>query len=486
MRKGLFALPVTLAALLLGAGQAAANGPPASQTAGQAASNSQSATSSASSTQNHPTNINAPVSILSNVTNGAVTQGNNSTATSTAVNKNNTDQSSTQDPTGYSGTQTAGQAASNDQAATSSASSTQTHPTNINVPVSVLSTVTNGAVTQNNNSTATSKASNKNDTDQTSTQSQTGGGSGYLGTQAAGQEAQNWQDAHSQASSDQTDPTNINAPVSILSNVTNGPVDQNNNSTATSKASNKNDTDQTSTQSQTGGGSGYLGTQAAGQEAQNWQDAHSQASSDQTDPTNINAPVSILSNVTNGPVDQNNNSTATSKASNKNDTDQSSTQSQTGGGLPWLLGIQAAGQLAQSVQTADSSASSTQSDPTNVNAPVSTLSNVTNGPVDQNNNSTATSKASNKNDTDQSSTQSQTGGGLPWLLGIQAAGQEAQNWQDAHSEATSDQTDPTNVNAPASTLSDVINGAVDQNNNSTATSKARNKNDTDQSSDQSQ
>ena len=273
--------------------------------------------------------------------------------------------------------------------------------------------------------------------------------------------------------------------MSILSNVTNGPVDQNNNSTATSKASNKNEHRSVVHPRPERWREWLLGIQAAGQQAQSWQDAQSQATSDQTHPTNINAPVSILSSVTNGAVDQSNNSTATSKASNKNDTDQSSTQSQSGGGSPWLLGIQAAGQLAQSGQMADSSASSTQSDPTNVNAPVSILSSVTNGSVDQSNNSTATSKASNKNDTNQSSTQSQ-GGGSPWLLGIQAAGQEAQNWQDAGSEATSDQTDATNVNAPDSILSCVLNGAVSQGNNSTATSKARNKNDTDQSSDQSQ
>src|SRR4051794_30549040 len=155
-------LALTAGLLLLGAGPAAAGTPLAGQDAGQSADSQQSATSSATSTQYHPTNDNISVRVLSSGNDGDVTQSNNSTARSFAGNLNNTAQTVTQDPSGASPGQDAGQSASNGQSANSSATSTQDHPSNRNISVRVLSGGDNGAVDQSNDSTARSFAGNKN------------------------------------------------------------------------------------------------------------------------------------------------------------------------------------------------------------------------------------------------------------------------------------------------------------------------------------
>jgi hypothetical protein len=498
------------------------------QAAGQAASNAQAAQSNATSTQVKPKNTNISVRIDSPGDGGSVDQTNSSAAKSAAVNANDTTQSAEQAQAGGSccsgtsgGTQTAGQAADNDQTARSSATATQKHPTNTNIAVRIHSPGKDGDVTQTNSSEAASLAANANATDWSVAQQQ-GGGSCCAGstTQAAGQSAGSEQSAASTATSTQVKPTNTNTPVRIGSPGDSGSVTQTNASHAASAALNANDTDQSAAQQQAGDGG--TGVQAVGQSAANAQQAASAATSHQTGASNTNAPVRIGSSGNDGSVTQTNASVAKSIAANHNDTDQTAIQQQAGGCCtsshggtydppkdgsydspkngssdspkdgPYDkrgdcchggTGVQAIGQKVANEQSAQSTAESNQSGASNTNAPVRIGSSGGSGSVEQNNASLAASAALNANATTQGATQQQAGG-----LGtaVQAIGQKAVSAQSAVSSATSTQYKPSNSNTPVRIGSSGDDGSVTQTNASLAKSIAANLNATDQTATQQQ
>jgi hypothetical protein len=144
---------------------------------------------------------------------------------------------------------------------------------------------------------------------------------------------------------------------------------------------------------------------------------------------------------------------------------------------------QVAEQVAGNSQSAESNATSTQINPTNQNISVRVLSPGDNGSVTQSNSSSAESFAGNSNDTDQTVSQDQSGaGGTP----IQEAAQLADNEQWAGSEATSVQYNPKNQNISVRVLSPGDDGDVNQSNTSEAKSGAFNKNELDQTIDQTQ
>jgi hypothetical protein len=397
--------------------------------------------------------------------------------------------------------QAVGQQAASTQSANSAATSTQTNPTNNAISVAILSPgASSGPVSQANNSTASSAAANTNATTQNAGQ---GAGAGAGAAQQAVQVAANAQAAASSAASTQKNPTNNAIHVAILSpHSSSGPVSQANNSSASSAAKNTNTTDQTANQAAGGGGGGGGGggaVQAAGQEAYSGQTANSSATSTQDHPTNNAIHVAILSpHSSSGPVSQSNNSSADSTATNSNTTTQNADQSagaakmvekaapRTTDGCascapyerpkdgceachPSIPGVQGIGQLASNEQSANSSATSTQTNPSNTALALSILSpGASSGPVSQANNSTAYSTADNTNSTRQDARQALGFGG-----GVQAIGQAALNGQLAGSSATSDQWCPTNF-----ALSGGGSGPVSQANNSSADSTAKNDNTT--------
>jgi hypothetical protein len=510
------------------------SGGSAVQYADQKAGNRQDATSDATSHQIGASNANYPVRIGSPGDGGSVTQINASGALSAAGNKNETNQTATQDAGGaivkqaplsdgcsdkcgkpsYDGCGTCGggggpvvqdakQKAYNDQTAGSSAESTQCCAQNTNAPVRIKSYGDDGDVKQANLSGAISVAGNKNETTQNATQD-TGsapvemvgickGGCGGHGdggpvVQQADQYASNDQSAHSTADSTQTGASNNNAPVRIGSPGGGGSVTQLNGSLAASAAGNENSTDQSADQS-AGGSGGGVTVQALGQKALNGQQADSHATSEQDGASNDNSPVRIKSAGGDGDVTQANLSGAFSVAGNSNDTTQSVSQD-AGSGLP-VLGplareggcgscggdgatVQAAGQWASSRQSADSSADSTQKGACNTNSPVRIKSKGDDGDVKQINASAAKSAAGNDNQTTQSADQAAGWGGV----NVQALGQKAWNGQGAHSDATSQQYDPSNANAPVRQYSPGGGGSVLQANASLALSAAGNRNST--------
>jgi hypothetical protein len=316
------------------------------QGVGQQAGNEQTASSTATSTQTNPSNQAINVSILSPGSggSGAVNQSNNSHATSNAGNGNTTTQTAPQSGGGGGGgVSGVGQLADNQQTAGSTATSTQDHPSNTAVNLSILSGAKGheekkvavplvvgggGAVTQSNNSSATSNAGNSNSTTQYAPQS--GGGAvlknercascspgGYPGVQGVGQLATNEQSAGSTATSTQYSPSNTAADLPILSPYSGGggAVNQANNSSAFSNAGNGNTTNQFAPQS----GGGRPGIQAVGQEAHNRQNAWSAATSTQFCPVNVAAGPF-------GAVTQANTSYASSNAGNGNTTNQNAPQ----------------------------------------------------------------------------------------------------------------------------------------------------------------
>jgi hypothetical protein len=518
-------------------------GAPGVAVAGQSATNGQTAESTANSTQDHPSNTNISVRIMSPGDDGSVTQTNSSSALSAAGNKNTTTQSAAQSG---GGVQTAKQDAANKQSATSDASSKQDHPSNVNIPVRIFSDGNNGSVTQTNDSSAKSAAGNKNETTQEAEQGSgsskspvrdaCGGGCGDHGgpsVQDAEQSAHSDQSAHSTATSEQDHPSNVNIPVRIGSSGYDGAVKQTNSSSAVSAAGNLNSTDQSVEQSAGGSGSGSA-VQYADQKAGNKQDAISNATSHQSGASNANYPVRIKSDGGGGSVTQTNGSFAGSAAGNKNDTTQDATQdagsvkkvpvpvrdgcSDTcgkpsdgcydkcgppsdgcrdkcdGGGGPVVQDVK---QKAFNDQTADSSAESTQCCAKNTNAPVRIKSDGGDGDVKQSNLSGALSVAGNKNDTTQSATQDAGSGPVEMAKCkdgcghgdggpvVQTAYQTAYNDQSAHSSADSTQKGASNSNTPVRIKSDGGGGSVTQTNASFAGSAAGNLNSTDQSADQS-
>jgi hypothetical protein len=221
----------------------------AQQAIGQLAHNGQYANANADSTQIKPTNRNISVRVLSPGDDGDVTQSNKSLAGSLAVNKNETKQDAGQAGAGSCGceqpvplakpdrepkpspsrgedcgcqkdglaVQASGQAAFNQQAAESDATSKQIGAKNDNVPVRVLSPGAGGSVTQRNDSAALSLAANRNETHQSADQRLDGVcGCGDLSIQALGQLAKNGQYARSDATSFQLEPENVNAPVDVI------------------------------------------------------------------------------------------------------------------------------------------------------------------------------------------------------------------------------------------------------------------------------
>src|SRR3954453_4576182 len=442
----------------------------------QTATNSvtQDASSSASSTQTAPVNVDVPVRVLSpGDDNGDVSQSNSSDPDASARSPNHPPQAQHQIPTAGAdggarktdrGWPEHPQPADNsvDQSADAQSSSEQTAPVNVNVPVRVLSPGNdNGDVHQSNRSGADRSARNTNSSDQSIDQDQTAGHSSEDGTQPF---------SHPRDSS----------------------TDQGQWSGEKGK-----DGGQSSSQSQDGSNS--IG-----------QDSSASSYSTQTEPVNVNAPVRILSpGDDNGDVHQSNRSDADAKASNKNYSDQSIDQSQGSSQGGWSKSkkghdSEQSQTAANSItQSACASAISTQTAPVNVNTPVRFLSpGDDTGDVHQSNRSDADAVAKNHNPSTQSIDQSQSSGDKPaadsgksgdeWCGGKEGGpkkegpkhtstqSQSASNdiSQDAKAKAKSEQTAPTNVNAPLRFLSPNgcagDTGSVDQRNSSDANAWASN------------
>ena len=357
------------------------------QIAGQSAENKQSADADAKAVQVKPSNSASSIRVLSPGDDGDVTQSNDATALSAALNGNKTDQSIDQSqgsapmdaakaddkkdmshPSGSDYTQIAGQSADNKQSADADATAVQIKPTNTATSIRVLSPGDDGDVTQSNNAIALGIAANGNKTSQSTTQSQSGSGYGSDYAQIAGQEAGNYQKADADATAVQVKPTNTVTSIRVLSPGDDGDVTQSNNAVALGAALNLNDTEQSIDQQQTGSGHGSDYLQVAGQGAWSGQHADVDATALQFGAKNEYTPIRVGSpngkdkkkhgkdehskdakTSHGGSVEQSNSVGAFGLALNLNKTHQPLRQSQTGHGSS---GLQVGGQGAWSWQDA--------------------------------------------------------------------------------------------------------------------------------------
>jgi hypothetical protein len=264
----------------------------AERSAGQAARNDQDAGSQATSEQDHPSNTNIQVSILSpGAGGGSVRQGNRSKARSAAGSRNATRQAAEQAGGGHrsGGTQALAQRARDEQDASSEATSEQDHPANVNIVVAILSPGAGGGpVRQVNTSSAGSEAGNADATTQRSRGHR--GEDGRVAVQGTGQLAESEQHAGSQATSEQDHARNLagaRGPREGHDGRRSGGTRQVNASTATSASGSRNATTQDAGRSAArSGGVAAPAARAPGQKAANEQDADSRATSEQERPVN--------------------------------------------------------------------------------------------------------------------------------------------------------------------------------------------------------
>jgi hypothetical protein len=395
--------------------------------------------------------------------------------------------------------QAAGQSAQSGQTAGGSSGAYQAGPSNSATSIRVLSPGNDGAVTQSNSTTAGALAANGNTTSQGTTQSQTGG-PGSSQAQIAGQAAQNAQDANASAAAVQLAPRNDAQSIRVLSPGNGGNLTQSNSATAGAAALNGNETDQSTDQTQSGAGYGSDQTQIAGQDASSTQSANAEAAALQAKPSNSASSIRVLSPGDDGDVSQSNAATSIGIAANGNSTDQSTDQSQTGGG-PGSDQQQVAGQEASNSQTANAGALAVQLAPSNTASSIRVLSPGNGGDVSQSNSTTAVAAGLNGNATKQSVDQSQAGAVAPVALregdgygkkpakgsdATQIAGQSATSTQTADAAAAAVQVKPSNSASSIRVLSPGNDGDVSQSNAATAVGIAANGNRTDQSIDQNQ
>jgi hypothetical protein len=316
--------------------------------------------------------------------------------------------------------------------------------------------------------------------------------------QTAGQSAGSGQSASGGSGAYQMGPRNSAGSIRVLSPGDSGNVTQSNNTTAGAIAANGNKTEQAVDQSQTGGGYGSDATQIAGQEAQNAQHADADATAKQIGAKNDALSIRVLSPGDDGDLTQSNSTSAGALAANGNKTEQSTDQSQAGGGYG-SDATQIAGQSADNRQSADADAKAVQVKPTNTASSIRVLSPGDDGDVTQSNNATGLAVALNGNKTEQSIDQSQ--GGAQYEPArtedakrvdpsgssyTQIAGQSAENKQSADADATAVQIKPSNTASSIRVLSPGDDGDVTQSNDATAVGIAANGNKTEQSIDQSQ
>jgi hypothetical protein len=485
------------------------------QTSSQSAANEQAAAALSLASQTGAKNTNVPIRVGSSGDNGDVSQTNSVDSEANASNENSAEQSVDQEQSSGSGSesccksgstavQTADQDAENEQGALAASKAEQSHPENTNVSIRVLSPGHNGDVEQTNSVDSEANASNSNSAEQSVDQDQSSGSgsdskccSSGTGIQTADQDAKSEQKAIAASLAKQDHPKNTNASIRVLSPGDDGDVEQTNSVDSEANASNENDADQSIDQEQSSGSSGSTGIQVADQKAKNDQDALGLSIAAQKGASNSNTPIRVGSRGDNGDVEQTNSVDSEANASNENDVEQSVDQEQSSGSgsdgkccKSGSTGIQIAGQKAENDQDAIAASLASQEHAKNTNAPIRVLSPGDDGDVEQTNSVDSEANASNENSAEQSVDQEQSSESGERCCssgtGIQVAGQEAKNDQDALGLSLAAQKGASNSNTPIRVKSHGDGGDVEQTNSVDSEANASNENSTEQSIDQEQ
>ena len=457
------------------------------QTSDQSAGSAQFALADSSAKQIGASNVNTPIRVKSDGSDGDVTQTNAVFSAGIAANDNKTLQASGQSQAGGSGTgiQTADQKAFNLQGAAAKSDAFQIGASNTNAPIRVKSDGGGGSVTQANLAGSAAIAANDNATFQFGAQSQAAGhdcgckdGKDGLGIQTLDQHNTSIQGAKADSVAVQAFPHdkcgcggggNSNTPVRVKSHGDDGDVTQVNAVGSLAVASNDNKTLQAGLQSQHGGSG--TGIQVLDQKAFNLQGASAGSAAFQIGASNTNAPIRVKSGGNGGSVTQANLAGSAAIAANDNATHQLGAQFQVAGrecGCKDGIGIQALGQHAASAQGADAKSFAVQAfghdkcgcgGGGNSNTPIRVKSYGDGGDVTQVNAVGSLGVASNQNGTLQAGLQAQLGGSG---IGIQALGQKAENAQGAGAFSAALQAGASNKNDPLRVYSGGSAGSVTQ------------------------
>jgi hypothetical protein len=301
------------------------------QTSKQSADTGQGAAALSGATQDHPSNTNVSIRVLSPGSDGDVTQANTAGSTATAGNTASTTQG------------TAQSSGASDPAPVTAASA---QPAAASDPAPAAAPV---APSTGQSNTAGSSASAGNLAGTTQSSQQSGSGSGI---QVGDQSADTDQLAGALSSAEQDHPTNTAGSTRVLSPGSDGSVTQSNTVGSSATAGNSASTRQSSAQAASGscGCSGTPAIQVSGQQASTDQGALAASVAKQLGASNTADPVRVKSAGGGGDVPQANTVGSKAAAGNAASTGQTAGQ-QAAGGCGCSLGpIQVAGQQADTDQ----------------------------------------------------------------------------------------------------------------------------------------
>ena len=292
--------------------------------------------------------------------------------------------------------------------------------------------------------------------------------------QVSGQSADTSQQAAAASSATQTNPSNTNISIRVLSPGNDGNVTQSNTAGSSAAAGNASNTTQGSTQSAGGGA-----IQSSSQSASTSQLAAALSLASQTGAKNTNVPIRVLSEGNNGNVSQTNGVSSRADAGNAAATGQTASQTATGGSSCGCSGgsapIQLSDQSASTGQDAGALSHATQIDPSNTSVSVRVLSKGDDGNVSQANNVGSSALAGNLANTTQSSRQAAAAApcGCDGTT-IQKAGQTAETGQEAAGLSAAAQADPSNEASPVRAVSGGNGGSTRQENTAGSSAAALN------------
>jgi GTP cyclohydrolase II len=424
------------------------------QTSKQAAGTEQGAGALSTATQDHPSNTNVSIRVLSPGSDGDVTQANTAGSSATAGNAASTTQGATQ---------SSGTSAPAPVLASGTSSTTTT------APASPAAAPVAPSTDQSNTAGSSAAAGNQAGTTQSSQQNGSANG-----IQVGDQSAVTGQLAGAYASAEQDHPSNTAGSVRVLSPGSDGNVAQSNTVGSSASAGNSASTSQSSTQGATGscGCSGTPAIQVAGQQASTGQGALAASAAGQLGASNTATPVRVLSPGSGGDVTQSNTVGSSATAGNAATTGQSVGQQASGGCGCGIGSIQVAGQQAATDQGSAALSAAVQSfgggerecgcggsgGSGNEASPVRVWSPGSDGDVTQSNAVGSSATSGNRAGTSQTDTQSAGGSA------IQVAGQKADTGQLSFAGSLAAQLGASNIASPVRVLSPGGGGDVTQSN----------------------
>ena len=293
--------------------------------------------------------------------------------------------------------------------------------------------------------------------------------------QVSGQSADTSQQAAAASSATQTNPSNTNISIRVLSPGNDGNVTQANTAGSSAAAGNLAGTSQGS--SQTAGGGNPI--QSSTQSASTGQVATALSLASQYGASNTNVPIRVLSPGNDGNVSQTNAVGSHAAAGNAAGTSQTGTQTATGGSSCGCSGgstpIQTSDQSASTGQDATALSAAKQIDPSNTAVSVRVLSPGNDGNVSQANTVGSSAVAGNLAGTTQSSRQAAAAAPCGCEgTAIQHAGQTAETGQEAAGLSAAAQADPSNEASPVRVGSGGNGGSTRQENTAGSSAAALN------------